>query len=141
MISILSILGWRSSTDSEVSGTELGGSNAVISALESRRFGETTPDIRFGEVRLVDRAPGPITDLHAVFPTSTDEGSSKPANVEFELPEDPEDEEAELNQFLIDLGVGSVSDVEDLEVASVRRDGVLLPDVEAVEEDDTVDDY
>lgn len=139
MISILSILGLVNSNDeSPVSGNELGGSGAVASALNSRAYDDVTPAIRFGEPRLVDRGAGPISDLHVVVPTSTETDSSDPANVEFELPEDPENEDAELNQFVAEVGVESVEDVEGVTVDSIRERGVLLPDASSVEFADVV---
>jgi hypothetical protein len=126
MLSILSLFR-RSSNDSQIDSAEIGGVAAIAEALAGRGAEDYTPDIYFGEPRLVDRAFGPTSDLYVLIPTSTAEGERDPSNVEFELPDNPNDENEALNAFMEDIGVDTIDEVEGSSVNSVQTDGVLKP--------------
>ena len=117
-----------------IEGDEIGGVGALSQVLAARAVEDYTPEIEFGEPRLVDRADGPVRDFYVIIPTFTPEGEPNPANVEFPVPDDPDDVEEELNQFLEELGVDGVEEIESTVVDSVRDSGVLRPALNAVED-------
>jgi len=125
MISILSILGFGSN-DSNYRG-EVGGVDAVERVLSQRRHGRETPAVEFGEPTLVDRAVGPETDFFVVFPTSTADGVADSPDLEYELPEDPDGPDSELNHALNALGFGDLNEVEGTRVEGKWQDGVVVP--------------
>lgn len=131
MISLLAIFGIGSGADDGRTNT-VGGVDAVGEALAARGMDDYAPDIYFEEPRLVDRADGPITDLYVVIPTETASGSPEPGNLEFELPEDPNDDGEDLNAFLDALGVDGIEGVEGTTVEGEQFNGVLLPAIEMV---------
>ena len=125
MISILSILGF-SSNDSDYRG-EVGGVNAIEQVLSQRRHGRSAPVVEFGEPKLVDRAVGPETDFYVVFPTNTAVGIAESPDLEYELPEDPDGSDSELNRALNALGFDDLNEVEGARVEGEWQDGVVVP--------------